>query len=260
MIPRAVVLTYHAVGEGPAPLFVTKELFRAHVEALERMGTRTLTVSELAAGIEKGNLPDRSVAITFDDGEVGAMRFAIPLLLERGLAATVFCVAGHLGGASDWPSYPRRAHRLRLAAGPELRELADAGVEIGCHGYAHEPLAAISAEVAHREVVAAGAMLADVVGRPIRTFAWPYGARPNDVAARLIERSYAAACSTAIDRVDAHSSVYELPRVDVHYLRRPALLRHVVAGRGGPYVRLRALGNRVRRVAQPDYGSVETDP
>ena len=257
-MPRALVLTYHAVGEGQAPLFVAEELFRAHVEALERVGARTHTVSELTAGLEEGKLPDRSVAITFDDGEAGAVRYAIPLLLERGMAATVFCVAGHLGGASDWPSYPPQAPRLRLAAGGELRELAEAGIEIGCHGHAHEPLDVISPEAAPREVVESGNTLAQVVGKPVCTFAWPYGARPNGVAARLIEESYTAACSTVIDRVDSQSSIHELPRVDAHYLRRPELLRQVVAGRGDLYLRLRALGNSVRRAARADYGSVET--
>jgi peptidoglycan/xylan/chitin deacetylase (PgdA/CDA1 family) len=247
---RPLVLTYHGVGEGGKPLFVSEELFRRHLDVLGRIEARTFTVSELASRLWNGDLPERSVAITFDDGEVGAVRRALPMLLERGMTATVFCVAGHLGGASDWPTYPSRAPRLRLAEAGELQEVARLGVEIGGHGYGHEPLASVSPETARREIVESQEMLAQVIEAPVRTFAWPYGVRPNPVAAELIEQNYRAACSTEVKRVEAHGDVYELPRVDAHYLRRPALLQRVAAGRGGLYLRLRAAGRRTRGFVQ----------
>ena len=62
----AVVLTYHAVEDGPAPLCVEPELFRAQLDCLVDVGAETLTISALAACLRDGSLPARAVAITFD--------------------------------------------------------------------------------------------------------------------------------------------------------------------------------------------------
>jgi hypothetical protein len=59
-------------------------------------------------------------------------------------------------------------------------------------------------------------------------------------------------------RVDVRTNVYELPRVDVHYVRSPRLLRRVAAGGGDVYLGLRALGSRLRRVGQADHNAVES--
>src|SRR5204862_10841 len=77
---------------------------------------------------------DGLVAITFDDGFASVARTAWPLLAERGLTATVFCVAGYLGGANDWPTQATGAPRLPLADAASLTALAAEGVELGAHG------------------------------------------------------------------------------------------------------------------------------
>ena len=50
------------------------------------------------------------------------------------------------------------------------------------------------------------------------------------------------------------SDVFALPRVDVHYLRRPELLGRAVGGGLRPYLRARSLGARARRLVKSDYG------
>ena len=111
----AVVLTYHAVEDGPAPLCIDPELFRAQLDCLLEVGAEALTISGLAACLRDGTLPARAVALTFDDGCASVARTAAPLLAERGLTATVFCVAGHLGGQNDWPTQPNGMPSLALA-------------------------------------------------------------------------------------------------------------------------------------------------
>ena len=97
----ALVLTYHAVERGPAPLCVDPDLFVEHLDCILESGARALTVRELAEALREGALDRPSVAITFDDGFASVVESAGPLIAERGLPATVFCVAGHLGGTSD---------------------------------------------------------------------------------------------------------------------------------------------------------------
>src|SRR5262249_16377676 len=109
---RALVLTYHAIGAGPPPLFVEPSLLATHLDCVVESRATVLTVSRFAAALREGSLPERAVALTFDDGFANVHEEAAPLLAERGLTATVFCVAGHLGGRSDWPSQPPSAPRL----------------------------------------------------------------------------------------------------------------------------------------------------
>jgi peptidoglycan/xylan/chitin deacetylase (PgdA/CDA1 family) len=241
-----VILTYHAVEPGPAPLCVDPEAFRAHVDALHAAGAVTLTISQLAEGLRGGSLPARAVALTFDDGCASAVRAAAPLLAERGMTATYFCVAGYLGRTNAWPSQPASVPRLALATASELVELGALGFEIGGHGFEHMPLAAAPPTVVERELVEGRRALEDAVGVSVRTFAYPYGIASGKELRSRIETVFEAACGTRPDRVSPNADLYALPRIDAHYVRSPRLLARVVTGRGGTYLAARRAAARAR--------------
>jgi len=258
-VREALILTYHAVEPGPPPLCVDPALFRAHVDSLVDSGAHTLTVSELAAALARDEIPERAVAITFDDGCASVARFAGPLLAERGLRATVFCVAGHLGGVTDWPTQPASVPVFKLATAAELEELASAGIEIGSHGVEHYPLAFASEQRAREELLESKRALEQAVRVPVRSFAYPYGAPPSRAARALLPEAYSAACGVRLGVLRANCDVFALPRVDAHYLRRPELLRRAVGGGLRPYLRARGLGARARRLVKSDYGDPERE-
>lgn len=216
-------------------------------------GADVVTVSELVARRRAGGLDRRTVAIAFDDGAASAVRVAGPLLAERGLTATYFCVAGHLGGTSDWPSAWPETPRLELAAADELAELAEQGFEIGCHGMTHAPLVSDDPGFLLRELGEAKAALEQAVGTSVRSYAFPYGALGPAAARRVVEATFESACSTMLGFVGAGSDVHALPRIDAHYVRRPSLLRTALAGTAGPYLRTRRLGASARRLVRSDY-------
>ncbi len=249
----AVVLTYHAVEQGHGALFVDPGTFASHLDCIVESGARVSTVSELARELRRGALQGPVVAITFDDGLASVARVAAPLLAERGLTATVFCVAGHVGGTSDWASASSGTPRLALAHAGELRLIAAQGLEIGCHGMTHAPLRSGDSDFLRRELVAAKDVLEDMTGVAVTSFAYPYGAAPTAPALRLVEATYEAACSTVLGTVGPGADVHALPRVDAHYVRRPRLLRAALAGNLGPYLRARRLGVRARRAIRHDY-------
>lgn len=257
---EALILTYHAVEEGPAPLCIDPALFREHVETLVDSGAQALTLSELVEAASRNEVPERAVAITFDDGCASVARFAAPLLAERGLCATVFCVSGHLGGATDWPTQPASVPVFELATGTELEELASLGIEIGSHGVEHFPLAFASERRAREELLASKRALEQTVRAPIRSFAYPYGSPPSPVARALVREAYSAACGTRLGTVRGDSDRFWLPRIDAHYLRRPELLGPAVTGGLRAYLRVRALGARARRVLTSDHARPQSGP
>jgi peptidoglycan/xylan/chitin deacetylase (PgdA/CDA1 family) len=231
----AIVLAYHAIEAGPPPLCIEPDVFRDHLATIEDAGVRVVALGKIADG------PDEPcVAITFDDGFASVVENAAPALLERGLPATVFCVAGHLGGANDWPGEPPPQRRLASAA-----ELAACGIEIGSHGMTHLRLDRVSEAELQREVVDSRSALEDALGVAVEWFAYPRGS----VAGReLVERTYAGACAVGNRALGPGFDRFELPRVEMHYLRRPSLLRHVLGG-GRAYLALRRAG---RRLVPPD--------
>jgi peptidoglycan/xylan/chitin deacetylase (PgdA/CDA1 family) len=257
-LSAALILTYHAIDKGPAPLCLAPELFREHLDVLAEAGAATFTMSELAAGLQAGSLPERAVAITFDDGFTGVAEHAAPLLAERGQRATVYAVAGSLGKENDWPSQPEGAPRLPLMTATQLAELARAGFEVGSHGVRHAPLAEVGEREAEREVASSREMLEDVLGCSVRSFAYPYGAQPLPHAERLVRATYDSACTTRLAAVSPTADPYDLPRVDSHYVRRPHLLRRAVDGSMRSYLFVRRAGAGSRRLVRKDYRRLAT--
>lgn len=244
--PGGMVLTYHAIEEGPPPLCMPLALFEHHVATLVEARATFLTVSELAGALRRGELPDRAVAITFDDGCASVLSNAAPVLARHGVAATVFAVSGHLGGSNDWPTQPDSAPRLELLGADDLAGLAGRGWEIGSHTVTHPPLAGLSPEALDRELCESRTALAATVDGPVTSFAYPYGSIPAGAAGALAAAGYDAGCGSTLERVDGGSDPLALPRLEMHYLRRPDRLRAVLA-RETTYLRLRRAGARARR-------------
>ena len=249
---RALIITYHAIEPGPPPLCVHPDLFRSHVETVLAAGARVVGVSELVRELAVPTSDEPLVAFTFDDGFASVATSAAPILASHDAGGTVFCVAGHVGGANDWGT-GRDGFAAPLVSAEQIRELVAAGLEIGSHGAAHRPAAALRGDEAEEEIVGSRTALESVAGTEVRTYAYPYGALPGPAVRGLVDRTYDAACTTRLAAVDEQPDVHALPRVDAHYLRRPELLRRAVSGSLGPYLAVRRLGARARRVVRPDY-------
>jgi peptidoglycan/xylan/chitin deacetylase (PgdA/CDA1 family) len=252
-VTSALVLTYHAIEAGPSPLCIAPELFREHVAVLAEGGASFVTASELTAALRAGELPEKTVCLTFDDGFASVVEHAAPALAERGVSATVFCVAGYLDGFNDWRTQPASAPRLRLASNTALAGLAAAGWEIGAHGFEHDPLDRASAETAELEIVQAKELLERTIDAPVRSFALPYNAPPTSAAGALLARTYESAFGGGLRPVSETDNVYLIPRVDAHYLRRADRLRRAVEGGLDTYLAVRRLGARTRRLVGSGY-------
>lgn len=250
---RALVLTYHAIEPGAGPLYVHPDAFERHLDLIAESGSRAVTASQLAHLLRAGSLDRPTVAVTFDDGIASVVRVAAPLLAERGLPATVFCVAGHLGGTSNWPSALPGSPRFELAGAEELAELTEQGFEIGCHGMTHAPLNCTSEGFFERELVDSRNMLECVVRAPVRAFAYAYGVSPTRLGRRLVEKTYTSGWTTLPGYAEDGPDPFAMPRVDAHYLRRPAQLQSALTRGLNGYFFARRVVSSVRRSVKRDY-------
>jgi peptidoglycan/xylan/chitin deacetylase (PgdA/CDA1 family) len=232
---------------------VSPSLFDAHLDLIVASGLPVLTIGEVGTLLRESRLPERSVALTFDDAFASVLAEAAPRLAARRLRATVFCVAGHLGATNRWPTARADAPVVQLSSAADLPLLSAAGFEIGAHGMHHTPLDTGNPQEIRREVFDARSVLEHATGGAVVSFAYPYGALPSPAADAAVREAYSTACTTRIGRVSAAADRHSLPRVDAHYLRSPRLLAAALRGGATVYLGVRRFRAGLRRRVTLDY-------
>jgi peptidoglycan/xylan/chitin deacetylase (PgdA/CDA1 family) len=127
----AVVLMYHSISDAPLDpwrLHVGADRFAEHLEVIHRR-FRALSLRELSAHMLDGDIPPRSVVVTFDDGYRDNLTVAKPLLEDRGVPATVFVTTQYVGSARDfwWEELETVCALLGLEAREEWDRLQPLG-------------------------------------------------------------------------------------------------------------------------------------
>lgn len=203
---RLRVLTYHRFGPGRrAPFCVGAAQFEREMAFLARTG-RAVTLAQLRGFLGgRRNLDNGAVLVTIDDGDPSVREVALPILRRHGVPAVLFTLAGAPEG-------------FRVLDGAGLRELAEAGVEIGSHSLTHRSMARIPAVEAVVEARDSRRRLEDLLGRPVTTFAYPFGTRADysqATAAILREAGYDLAFTSQHGAVRPGLDPLALPRVKV---------------------------------------------
>lgn len=95
---------YHRIAPpaiDPWALTVAPERFDEHLSVLTDVA-EPVSLHEFARARERGRLPARAVAVTFDDGYLDNLEIAGPTLEARGVPATVFVTSGAVGAAREF--------------------------------------------------------------------------------------------------------------------------------------------------------------
>jgi len=304
--PRALILVYHRVAAtavDPWKQSVTPEHFAEHL-AILRKHWRPVGLVQLVEAHERGQIPDRSVVITFDDGYASHRHVVQPLLEQFEVPATFFVSTGQLASQREywwdeleglltepgrlpaslsidvsgkhfdfelgereytdeqcrrdqelwaWEGAPgtrlalyyalweqlrsaraaeqsRVMDTLRTWAGSqafcrpahrplsvtELTDLSSCGlVEIGAHTVTHPLLAQLPLEQQQQEVVGNRQELEQILGRPVESFAYPYGISTAELVESLPGMGFRCACATAGGTVRRRSNRFLFPRETV---------------------------------------------
>jgi peptidoglycan/xylan/chitin deacetylase (PgdA/CDA1 family) len=115
--PKAVILMYHRITRtdlDPWGMCVSPENFSAQLACIRRVAT-PISLLEFVRACESGDLPERAVVVTFDDGYVDNFEVALPLLRDHQVPATLFVATCNIGtGREFWWD---RLETLLLAIG-----------------------------------------------------------------------------------------------------------------------------------------------
>jgi peptidoglycan/xylan/chitin deacetylase (PgdA/CDA1 family) len=182
-------------------------MFERQMAWLAQHGWRALDLDAYLASRFGSGSGRRSVLLTFDDGFRSMAELGFPVMGRLGFPGLLFVPAGMVGKTAQWwdaaPDAP-------LVDGDELRALADAGIEVGAHGMEHVFMPGLSDAELHRNTFEARDVLADLLGKAPRAFAYPQGRFDARVAAAVERAGFTASFSLTLD-----GGRFGLPRVEV---------------------------------------------
>ncbi len=126
---QLIVLQYHHVAEDtPGITSIRPKAFISHLNYLADNGFNIVDLPEAIQKIKTGeSLPDHAVAITFDDGYLNLIDFALPELEKRGWPATIFVNPGLL-----------EKHSSHYLSWQQLKTWQKKGMAIANHGWQHD--------------------------------------------------------------------------------------------------------------------------
>jgi peptidoglycan/xylan/chitin deacetylase (PgdA/CDA1 family) len=196
------ILLYHSVDDEPRADFarwsVSVKQFEEHMAVVRRGGWTTVTMSTLVRLLGAGEeLPERLIAVTFDDGFEDVLTRAVPVMDE--MVGTAYVTSGYLRDIPD----PQLDRPGRMLASSQLAAIADAGWEVGVHGHRHVALDAVGRLTAARDITESKHRVEDALGAPTTSFAYPYGYHDKYVQSLVRDAGFAHA--VAVKNLYSHA-------------------------------------------------------
>ncbi len=202
-----IYLMYHEIEVEGRPLcqseqgyvrYVVHERdFHEQMSWLQSAGIRGFSVTDALDKKAAGG-----IVITFDDGCETDLVVAAPILQKANFSATFYITVGFLGR----PGYMVER---------QVRELSEAGFEIGCHSMTHPCLSDLSEPELNREIAEAKARLEQMTGRPVHHFSCPGGRWSPKVVEVARRAGYHSVTTSRIAVNRSESDPFQLARVVV---------------------------------------------
>lgn len=142
------------------------------------------------------NETDDKLAITFDDGYRSLLEYAVPALQARHIPFAIFIPAGFAGKNNRWDYTYFFGKKEHLTPG-DLRQLSEAGAEMGSHGTTHICLTDLSDRLLRIELENSKKILEDITGGEVAYLSYPFGRYDERVEVRALDAGYLRGFSLA---------------------------------------------------------------
>jgi peptidoglycan/xylan/chitin deacetylase (PgdA/CDA1 family) len=217
MTGRVPVLMYHSIAEDPpeatSALAVRPGDLERQLGFLRENGFTGLTFGDLCERIRAGaDLPARPVVLTFGDGYADVHEEALPRLVRHGFPATVFVTTGWVRDARRWAA---GTPLDRTLAWTQVRELADAGVEIATHSHSHAQLDQLDDPSLRGELSLSRALLQERLSRRVPSLAYPFGYSSRRVRDAAAGAGYLQAATVRNAAFRTGGDVFAVPRLTI---------------------------------------------
>ena len=219
------ILCYHIVESPQDPrMEISRETFLQQMRYLAMTGYTVVPLRDIydyATG-KKTTLPKNAVAITIDDGWRSTYTEVFPELTRRHFPFTVFLYPQIIG---------KTAHAMTWR---QVKEMADAGVDIESHSYSHPFLThryhpewddKQYSQWLARELRDSKRILERQTGRTVSFLAYPYGEYDHHLLPRVVSAGYEAALTCDYGHVKRGSNPLRMKRVVVDKRTNFAMFR-----------------------------------
>jgi peptidoglycan/xylan/chitin deacetylase (PgdA/CDA1 family) len=210
------VLFYHRVADQhPNGWTMSTSTFAEQIQWLQsRYDLVSLSEAQLRITSGKNRWP--TACITFDDGYADNCEFAIPLLLQRRIPFTYFISTDQVLHDRPFEHDVNVGQILKPNTVSQLRDMVDAGVDIGAHTRGHVHLGpSTTREQMADEIVGSKRELETALRTIVRYFAFPFGQ-----LADLTPTAFQIAYHAGFQGVCSAYGGYNLPGDDPFHLRR----------------------------------------
>lgn len=203
----AVVFMYHRFGEESYPSTNIKlDQFEKHLEEFANNNYNVVSLDYIIDSfIAETNLPDKTIAITIDDGYKSILTEAWPRLKAYGFPLTVFVstdpIDANVRGYLSWD---------------EIRKLKEEGVVIGSHTKTHPHLQNLSIDEIKYEVEYSTRRYMEEIGEVPKYFAYPFGETSDEVIRILKDYKFLALFGQHSGVINETSNFNYLPRFSLN--------------------------------------------
>lgn len=207
--PRIIILCYHGISNDGKRFSVSKEVFKKQIKYLmSRFEPITLSgVNGHIIGRKK--ITKDSFVINFDDGFANVLEVK-DFLREQNIKPAVFVLSG-----LDNINHTEMGTREDMLTPKQIKELACAGWEIGCHSATHSDFWALNTQEIKQEIMDAKIKLESRLGTRIKYFAYPKGRYNKEILETVKASGYNLAVSMDDRLIRVNMNIYTVPRVGV---------------------------------------------
>lgn len=204
---KVPVLMYHAIGDSgtgtqeydDTDFTVSETKFRSHLSYLKKNDFTSILPGDLASQQLKSNTPEKHCIITFDDGHCSDVQVALPILKEYGFNAVFFIT-------TEWVGEPGYMNH------DELRQLSEAGMELGSHGHTHAFFNDMTFQQANWELQQSCSILQEISGEAVRSFSAPGGQMPSQLRGLIEAAQVKYVCTSLAGVCRAENFPLAIPR------------------------------------------------
>lgn len=159
------------------------------------------------------------VILTFDDGFANFLDNVFPLILKYRIKTILFIATDFIENRKRLNIFFDNKHNVGALNWKQVKEIANAGIEIGSHTKSHSDLTKLDSQALYNEIADSKKIIEDVICRRVKYFAYPYGARQsfNEHIKQIVkETGYEKAYTNIMGFNVKDFDWYELRRIRIY--------------------------------------------
>lgn len=214
------ILMYHIVAEPQSAqekrYACPPATLRKQMKYLRTNGYNIVNLDTISEHLSRGSeLPEKTIAITLDDGFSDNYENAFPIFQEFEIPACIFLATGVIGKTNIWmhtTGFPERT----MLTWPQIKEMQNHGILFGAHTVNHVKLPELKSDDMLTELVNSKQHIEKNLGITVKHFAYPYGLFDERVSAMTEKAGYTTACSTRSGFNNLGTDSFTLRRLEIY--------------------------------------------